>query len=158
MYRLAAIFLVLLLTACGTSNQPEEPESQPTNGQANEDKEDKNSEGNDSVADELKLNVVSFTKNKAVIELKNETGKTQELQFSSGQQYDMWITDQDGKQVFHWGEGKMFTQALKTITIEPGQTETFEVDIPELEPGTYKVKFKVTSKPPIETTFTQTIE
>ncbi|WP_261130026.1 BsuPI-related putative proteinase inhibitor [Bacillus sp. Marseille-Q3570] len=158
MYRLATIFLVLLLTACGTSNQPEEPESQPTNGEAGEDNKEKSSEGNDSVSDELQLNVVSFTDNKAVIELQNQTQSSKELQFSSGQQYDMWITDQDGKEVFHWAEGKMFTQALKTITIEPGQKHTFEVDIPKLDPGTYKVRFKVTSKPPIETSFTHTIE
>ncbi len=157
---LSIVGLIILLTACGTTENHEEPASEPTNGQASEkpEKPEKPPEGNEIVAGELELNVVSFTNDKAVIELKNQTERAQNLEFTSGQQYDMWIMDENGQQVFHWGEGKMFTQALKTETIEPGESKSFNVAIPQLEPGTYQIRFKVTSKPPFETTFKQTIE
>ncbi|WP_349409721.1 BsuPI-related putative proteinase inhibitor [Pseudalkalibacillus sp. SCS-8] len=154
MVRIATIIgLVIILSACGSGEQTKSPSAEPVNGQAQEEK----SEGNENVAGEVELKVVSFTNDQAVIELQNQTEKPLELEFTSGQQYDMWIKNESGETVFHWGEGKMFTQALKKETIEPGGKRTFTVAIPELDPGTYNVRFKVTSVPSFETTFKQTI-
>ena len=158
MFRLLSILgLVMILSSCGTSETKKEPAAEPANGQASEQPE-KPHEGNGIVAGEIELNVLSFTDNKAVIEMKNQTEHEQVLEFSSGQQYDMWIQDENGKQVFHWGEGKMFTQALKSETLEPGGSKSFNVALPQLNPGTYTVRFKVTSKPAFEKSFKQTIE
>lgn len=154
---LMVLGLILLLAACGTDEASKDPESEPTNGQANEQPE-KPSEGNGIVAGQMELNVLSFEEDKVIIELKNQMERPQVMEFTSGQQYDMWIRDENGKEVFHWGEGKMFTQAMKTETIEPGGSKAFTVALPKLDPGTYKIRFKVTSKPPFETTFKQTIE
>lgn len=157
---LSIIGLIIILSACGSTETNEQPASEPANGQASEkyEKPEKPPEGNEIVAGALELNIVSFTNEKAEIELKNQTENAQVLEFTSGQQYDMWIKDESGKQVFHWAEGKMFTQAMKTETLQPGESKVFSVAMPKLEPGTYTIRFKVTSHPSFEKTFKQTIE
>ncbi|WP_257348311.1 BsuPI-related putative proteinase inhibitor [Pseudalkalibacillus decolorationis] len=159
MYRLIIICMILLLTACGTGTDTDQtsnpPKAEPTNGQANEKSEPG---GHGIIAGKMEVNVVSFEPNKAVFEIKNQTERVVELEFTSGQQYDLWITDEAGNEVFHWAEGKMFTQALKTVKVAQAETLTYEVNYPELEPGTYEFKFKVTSKSPIEHTFKETVK
>lgn len=46
-----------------------------------------------------------------------------DLQFSSGKQADIAVSA-DGEERWRWSEGLMFTQALQTRTLAPG--ETFE--------------------------------
>jgi hypothetical protein len=46
------------------------------------------------------------------------------LRFSSGQRYDFVITRED-QEVWRWSAGKAFTQALGTLTVDPGETLEF---------------------------------
>nr|WP_246596183.1 BsuPI-related putative proteinase inhibitor [Bacillus alkalicola] len=58
--------------------------------------------------------------------LKNESDSDKELEFSSGQQYDIFIKDPEGNKLYHYAEEMMFTQALIYETIGSGETLIFE--------------------------------
>ncbi len=66
--------------------------------------------------------------------------KPVDLRFRSGQRYDFTIRDGNGKVVWRWSDGRVFTQALGRETIEPGTTlawkETFSGT---LDPGLYRL-------------------
>jgi hypothetical protein len=46
------------------------------------------------------------------------------LEFRSGQTYDFAVSDR-GREVWRWSAERMFTQALRTETLAPGQTLTW---------------------------------
>ena len=45
-----------------------------------------------------------------------------EITFPSGQAYDFVVLDSVGRQVWHWAEGRMFTQALQNKLLSSGDT------------------------------------
>ncbi|HEY6167388.1 MAG TPA: BsuPI-related putative proteinase inhibitor [Verrucomicrobiae bacterium] len=47
------------------------------------------------------------------------------FEFSSGQQFDVELIDQIGRVVAAWSDGKVFTQALTSFTLGPGEAQTF---------------------------------
>lgn len=49
----------------------------------------------------------------------NISNKPIQLQFSSGQEFDYFIYNKNRELVYQWSEGRFFTQAIKTITLEP---------------------------------------
>ncbi|MGE5590391.1 MAG: BsuPI-related putative proteinase inhibitor [Bacillota bacterium] len=65
--------------------------------------------------------------------------------YSSGQMYDFWV-EQNGREVWRWSRGRMFTQALVHRTISAGETLRFTVQWDGKDaqgkpaaPGTYTV-------------------
>lgn len=52
--------------------------------------------------------------------------------FPSAQRHEFRIATESGEEVWRWSEGRMFTQALVTDTLEPGETWRVEG---EWEPG-----------------------
>ncbi len=58
--------------------------------------------------------------------LENESDEPKQVEFSSGQKFDITVKDERGNTVYHFAEGKMFTQAIISETIEPGQSLTLE--------------------------------
>ncbi|HZO87668.1 MAG TPA: BsuPI-related putative proteinase inhibitor [Chthonomonadaceae bacterium] len=84
--------------------------------------------------------------------VKNTSGVTARLPFSSGKQYDIEIRrgkGRNGAKVWQWSQGKMFTQMLITRSLPPGKTMTFSAtykpettvlkDKEGMTPGTYTV-------------------
>ena len=61
--------------------------------------------------------------NKVVFDfqLVNNFTQTRELQFSSGQQFEIIITNEKGKEVYRYSDGKAFTMALVYKSIKPGE-------------------------------------
>lgn len=55
-------------------------------------------------------------------ELVNNFPVAKELQFGSGQQFEVVITDERGEEVYRFSDGKFFTMALIYKTIQPGET------------------------------------
>ncbi len=55
----------------------------------------------------------------------NTTGKKIEMTFPSGQTHDFYIVDANGREVWRWSEGRMFTQGLQTRTVDGGSTLSF---------------------------------
>jgi hypothetical protein len=77
------------------------------------------------------------------------TGKKRvELTFPSGQTYDFVILDSLDREVWRWGKGRMFTQALRNKLLAGGETfdveETFRSS--SLAPGRYTAKGTLTSQ------------
>lgn len=45
-----------------------------------------------------------------------------ELSFRSGKRADVAVTDAGGEEVWRWSQGRMFTQAISTVELTPGET------------------------------------
>ena len=93
------------------------------------------------------------------------------LNFSSGQQFEVTITDEDGNEVYRYSDGKFFTLALVTRTINPGESLKWQdewdmtnKDGEKVGSGTYKAVITILAIPESdedkldESQFTTTIE
>ncbi|KAA6453341.1 BsuPI-related putative proteinase inhibitor [Bacillus swezeyi] len=70
----------------------------------------------------------------------NNTDEAVDFEFSSGQKFELVVTDQEGNERYRYSKGKMFTQAFQTMTLNP--KETYDLtdvwkEVPE--PGEYEV-------------------
>lgn len=91
----------------------------------------------------------------------NASKKQVELTFPSGQTYDFVILDSLGREMWRWGNGRMFTQALRNKLLARGETIDLEEtwNAATLPPGRYTARALLTSQNyPIvqQTTFTVT--
>jgi hypothetical protein len=85
------------------------------------------------------------------------TGSTPvEFTFSSGQRFD-FLVKKGERTIWRWSFGKQFIQVLGQITLEPGQSLSFEADWPQVDnlgnavpPGEYVVLALLTSIEPLE--------
>lgn len=64
----------------------------------------------------------------ARLTIRNTSALPLSLVFNSGQQYDLAIRDESGRQVFLWSEGKFFTLALTRLDLSPGE-KTFLIEV-----------------------------
>ena|SRR5687767_6164911 len=77
------------------------------------------------------------------------TGKKRvELTFPTGQTHDFVILDTAGREVWRWGTGRMFTQALRNKLLNAGATLQLEEEIGALKlaPGRYIVRGSLASE------------
>ena len=63
---------------------------------------------------------------KFALAVKNNTAKMVEIHFPDGQTHDFVVTDSEGKEVWRWSEGRMFTQAMKSKTLKGHDETVFE--------------------------------
>lgn len=49
-----------------------------------------------------------------------------ELSFPNGQTHDVVVLDDAGREVWRWSEGRLFTQAVRTQTLEGGDSVRFD--------------------------------
>jgi hypothetical protein len=74
------------------------------------------------------------------LEVMNTSKKSIELTFPSGQTHDFVIIDSLDREVWRWGSGRLFTQALKNKRLSRGETlsmtETWNA--PTLKAGRYR--------------------
>ena len=52
------------------------------------------------------------------LNVRNNTSKMLELQFPDGQTHDFVVKDFTGKEIWRWGEGRMFTSAMRSETLK----------------------------------------
>jgi Intracellular proteinase inhibitor len=82
------------------------------------------------------------------LHVQNTGKKRVELTFPSGQTYDFVILDTLGREVWRWGNGRMFTQALRNKSLGGGETldleETWKAS--SLPPGRYTARALLTSE------------
>ena len=72
------------------------------------------------------------------LDVTNVGKKNVELNFPDGQTHDFAVIDSTGREVYRWGEGRMFTQSLQNRTIERGETlRIAEHATPSLPQGSY---------------------
>jgi hypothetical protein len=77
----------------------------------------------------------------------NTSKKRVELTFPSGQTYDFVILDSLGREMWRWGTGRMFTQALRNKLLAGGETMDMEEtwSSAPLPPGKYTARGTLTS-------------
>jgi hypothetical protein len=56
------------------------------------------------------------------LDVTNPSKKNLELEFPNGQTHDFVVLDSIGREVYRWGEGRMFTQSVQNRTIDSGGT------------------------------------
>ncbi|MFN3649947.1 MAG: BsuPI-related putative proteinase inhibitor [Armatimonadota bacterium] len=79
---------------------------------------------------ELELSDTSVTQNGSVtltFTITNPTERTLEIPRTSGQAYDFEVL-RDGRSVWRWGNGRLFTQALTSTVFRPGEAHTYGVN------------------------------
>ena len=78
----------------------------------------------------------------------NNTKKSVELTFPSGQTYDFVVLDTVGRELWRWGNGRMFTQALRNTLLSGGESVGYEEtwSTAELPPGHYIAKAVLASE------------
>ena len=78
-----------------------------------------------------------------VLAVTNTTSEPVRYNFSSGKQFDFWVTRR-GREVWRWSRGRFFTMALTSITLKPGESKTFtatwdqrDTSRSQVRPGSY---------------------
>jgi hypothetical protein len=71
--------------------------------------------------------------------------KPLDLTFSSGQRGEV-VLSQDGVEKYRWSAGKAFTEAIETVTLQPGKGLSVVLnDTLQVEPGDYELTATVTA-------------
>lgn len=132
-----SLVFLFAAAACGTGDentgsQPSgnEPAGEENNNNDSVNNAENSGEGEAPVeAEGLSFNTVVQAEEDTLLvtmEITNNSEETKRVDFSSGQQFDVLVRDESGNQIYHYAEGKMFTQALITEEIGPGETLTFQ--------------------------------
>lgn len=80
-----------------------------------------------------------------IYKVRNEGEEMETLSFTTSQRFEYEISD--GNEVVNkYSSDKAFMQVLEDITIEPGEELTFDVPLPDLEPGEYTITIFLTAK------------
>lgn len=118
--------LLLLLAGCGAGNND-----------VYENNQDENSGGaetEDSTDEEMvEIDGLEYTMEvgkegesiEITLSLQNTLDEPISVEFSSGHQFDIVIKDDEGNVLYDYAEGMMFTQAIVSETIDPGEELTF---------------------------------
>lgn len=88
---------------------------------------------------------------KLSLEIKNSTQKPIELKFTSGQKFDFIATPVGATEaVWSYGMNRRFTQALSTMSLEPGKSLQFETTWEDAKPGKYLIRAVIKANNGIE--------
>lgn len=68
--------------------------------------------------------------------VENPDSEAIDLEFRSAKKTDVTVS-KDGDEVWSWSEGRMFTQAIQTETLAPGESFTHEMIWDDPSPGEY---------------------
>ena len=67
----------------------------------------------------------------------NSSAKRVELRFPNGQTHDVAVLDAQGREVWRWSRGRMFTQSMQNKILGAGDTLTFTETWHPEHPGSY---------------------
>lgn len=76
--------------------------------------------------------------------LENSTGQPLRLEFSSGQSFDLYLTDAQGKRLYTWSATRLFIAVMRDETVE-GERNWTATDRLQLEPGEYTMEAVLTT-------------
>jgi hypothetical protein len=89
-------------------------------------------------------------------ELMSHYTEPKELMFGSGQQYEITVTDEKGEEVYRFSDGKLFTLALVSKTINPGESlkwqeawDMTDKNEKKLTSGKFKAEINIMAVPEI---------
>jgi hypothetical protein len=89
----------------------------------------------DTIASTLDIRIgddVKFT-----FHVTNTSAKRVELRFASGQTHDLTVLDAQGREVWRWSRGRMFTQSMQNKVLGTSDTLTFTETWRPEHPGQY---------------------
>ncbi|WP_335870845.1 BsuPI-related putative proteinase inhibitor [Bacillus sp. 2205SS5-2] len=149
---LVCLSLSLILAACGSVDSTSENNSNNQKPQGEEEMNEKTPESSKEpagiIAGEVVPTLTETSENGTTtfqFMLKNQTEKKVVLHFSSGQLYDYELRNEQGEILLKYSEGKMFTQALEEVTLEPGEEWTIPLSF-KLKSGSYTFTFWMKAK------------
>ncbi|MBM6617099.1 BsuPI-related putative proteinase inhibitor [Bacillus suaedaesalsae] len=130
--------IILVMAGCGTVDQN-------ANGDSDENSKEATTPSIDLADFETTLNVEQ-TDEKATfsISFSNEGEEDADVMFSSGQKFELVVENENKEEVYRYSIGKMFTMALETIRLAPGEklelTDEWDymVNGEKVPPGEYK--------------------
>jgi len=139
LYTISTALLVVMLTGCGTGNHTN---SSMKGAQAVTVKE------HEIAAQFHSAFEIKPDKNNMIIHynVKNISGKTKTLTFSSGLEADYSVYDSAGKKVKQYSDDVLSTQAIKKITLKNNQEMNKQFTISDLPNGQYKLELYLTAK------------
>jgi hypothetical protein len=125
--RLRYVFPILVAAALALANASPSPSHsyEPARRHAN----------GDTIASSLDVKVgeaVEFS-----FHVTNSSSKRVELRFPSGQTHEVVVLDPQGREVWRWSNGRMFTQAMQNKVLASSDTLTFTETWRPEHPGTY---------------------
>lgn len=101
----------------------------------------------------LATNKTTYKKGEAIkfmMTLKNTTSQTQSYQFNGGQSFDIDVLTTDGRLLWRWSKGKMFTMMIRGRMLPAGESQVFnetwnakKTDGKTLASGTYLVRARL---------------
>lgn len=65
---------------------------------------------------------------KFTVALKNNGSEKAEFTFMTGQKFEIEVKDLTGRNVYVYSRDRMFTQAIETIILEPGEEKVWEAE------------------------------
>jgi hypothetical protein len=75
------------------------------------------------------------------LDVENEGDDAVSMQFSDGQRAEFVAEDADsGDEVWRWSSGRMFSQALGSVDLDPGQSASFEGGWQDPPAGEYLIR------------------
>ena len=89
----------------------------------------------DTIAASLDVKVGDEVKFK--FHVTNSSPKRVELRFPNGQTHDVVVFDAQGREVWRWSRGRMFTQSMQNKVLASSDTLTFTESWHPDHPGTY---------------------
>lgn len=93
-----------------------------------------------------------------VFSVRNTTKKTERLEFSTMQRFDLTVIAPDGKRIYQWSEDRSFEPVVASVVVNPRERIQYEASVPTRDMqagGIYRVEAGLTGFP--ETTATAQI-
>lgn len=84
----------------------------------------------------LKVNVAN-NEVRFAFDVTNVGNKGMELSFASGKAYDIVVVDSAGREVWHWSNGRMFTQGVQNKQLGTGDSINVNETWTKTQPGSY---------------------
>ncbi|WP_026690307.1 BsuPI-related putative proteinase inhibitor [Alteribacter aurantiacus] len=130
---IASTMLVFGLVACGTADDTTGDTPDDHTDEEEQTKDDESSdetEGTDSVTEYDLTFTLDVEESDGqfhfTMTIDNDTDHDKQIDFASGQKFDILVKDESGTVLYHFAEGMMFTQALVSETIAPGESLVLE--------------------------------
>lgn len=141
------LFVLFAAAACGTTNSTNNSLTDTTNNSSPStgSKEEKKRELEQTNPDSTLLANVQLEDDSFIFIVENTDENELDILFSSSQEYDYIVFDENGKKIKQHSDGMMYTQAIVETTLSGGESLTYTVSADEvkadLPPGTYKIQF-----------------
>ncbi|WLR51540.1 BsuPI-related putative proteinase inhibitor [Bacillus tianshenii] len=132
---LAVILTGILLAGCGQTAEDENPPA--------EDKPQDEAQAAEETLESLGASADIHQSGKAVMfdmELANNGSEDAELTYTSGQQYEIVVTNEENEEVYRYSKDQAFTEAIEEKTLQAGESMTWheEWTPQDAKSGTYE--------------------